>query len=163
MRRWLLVFILSLFHTAYANVAVEQLNHLLAKKEGASEHLLPSSPVIKDLQENFYFVFIYRSTCPHCHKFAPVLRDFAEHFHVGVKAYSLDLNPIDGFKAEKLTPDLFQTFYMSGGYKPAVPALYLVNRDTLQAYAVLFGEATPYELAHRVNELITHIEEKFHD
>ena len=155
--------ILFLLPTAYANVAVERLNHLLAKKEVVSGEQNQASPLIKDLQENYYLVFIYRSTCPHCHQFAPVLKDFSTHFHVDVKAYSLDGQPIKGFKANPLTSQLFQTFYVAGGYKPAVPALYLVNRDTLQAYAVLFGEATPYELARRINELMEHIEEKFHD
>ena len=83
--------------------------------------------------------------------------------NIRVRAFSLDNESLDGFDATPLTPELFQTFYVAGGYKPTVPALFLVNRHTLEAYAVLFGEATPYQLAKRVHELKQHIEEKFHD
>lgn len=145
----------------YANVAVDELNALILKKQAATAQ--KAHPEIKDLSSNYYFAFIYRSTCPHCKKFAPVLKDFSDTFHIKVRAFSLDNESLDLFDATPLTPELFQTFYVAGGYKPTVPALFLVNRHTLEAYAVLFGEATPYQLAKRVHELKQHIEEKFHD
>lgn len=163
MRRMMCVLLLFLMQTVYANVAVDELNALLLKKEAPKATTQTLNPEIKDLSEHYYFVFIYRSTCPHCHNFAPILNDFAETFHIKVRAYSLDNEPLDGFEASPLTPELFQTFYVGGGYKPTVPALFLVNRQTLEAYAVLFGEAAPHQLARRVHELKQHIEEKFHD
>ena len=161
--RSILLLILFLSQTSYANVAVDELNLLLSKKETTKTSVKKTNPAIKDLSDNYYFVFIYRSTCPHCHKFAPILKDFSDTFHLKVRAYSLDSEPLDGFSAHPLTPELFQTFYVAGGYKPTVPALFLVNRHTLEAYAVLFGESSPYQLARRVHELKQHIEEKFHD
>ena len=146
---------------AHANVAVNQLNSLLLKKEAA--HTQIQSPEIKNLTENYYFIFIYKGSCPHCHQFAPVLKDFSETFKVKVRAYSMDNAQLNEFEAEPLTPELFQTLFVAGSYKPVVPALFLVNRHTLEAYAVLFGEATPYQLARRLNEMMQHIEEKFHE
>lgn len=163
--RWILVLLL-VTKAACANVAIDELNIILAKKEPAKTEVTPTkvlSPIIKNLSENYYFVFIYKSTCPHCHKFAPVLKDFSDSFHIEVKPYSLDNQPLSELSGMPLTPELFQTFYVMGGYKPAVPALFLVNRHTGDAYAVLFGEAHDYELANRVNELMGHIEEKYHD
>ncbi|MBA2650230.1 MAG: type-F conjugative transfer system pilin assembly thiol-disulfide isomerase TrbB [Legionella sp.] len=159
----ILLLLLSLIQTSHANVAVEELNALLLKKETFKSMVQTSNPEIKDLSDNYYFVFIYRSNCPHCHKFAPILKDFSGSFHIKVHSYSLDSTPINGFGANPLTPELFQALYVSGGFKPAVPALFLVNRHTLEAYAVLFGEASPYQLARRVHELKQHIEEKFHE
>lgn len=127
----------------------------------ANGGIAPKSPLLKELSENYYFAFIYSSSCPHCHQFAPVLYDFAKTFHVGIEAYSMDGGSLNGIQGKPLTPDLFQTFYVSGGYKPLIPALFLVNRDTLQAYAVFFGEATPYQLARRINELLQHIQGRF--
>ena len=160
--RWILVLLL-VTKAACANVAVDELNILLAKKERAQTQSKEPTSVIKNLSENYYFVFIYKGSCPHCHNFAPILKDFSHSFQLEVKPYSLDNEPLSEFQGAPLTPDLFQTFYMSGGYKPAVPALFLVNRHTGDAYAVLFGEARDYELANRVNELMGHIEEKYHD
>lgn len=161
--RMLLGLLLMVTQAAYANVAVTQLNALLEKKTVQTPAIKPTSAEVKHLADNYYFVFIYRATCPHCHQFAPVLKDFSETFQVKVKAYTLDGESMDEFESQPLSPTLFQTFYVLGGYKATVPALFLVNRHTLEAYAVLFGEATPYQLARRVNELMQHIEEKFHD
>ena len=160
----LLVLLLSCLQSvAFANVALDQLNQQLAVKAQVQTKAAPTSPLLKELSASYYFAFIYRSSCPHCHQFAPVLHDFAQTFHVGIDAYSIDGGKLDGIQGKPLTPDLFQTFYVSGGYKPMVPALFLVNRDTLQAYAVLFGEASPYQLARRINELLQHIQGRFHE
>lgn len=162
--RMLLGIILMWTQIAYANVAVTQLNALLLEKEAAhTKTTKASSAQVKHLADNYYFVFIYRATCPHCHQFAPVLKDFSDTFHVKVTSYSLDGEAMDEFESQPLSPELFQTLYVLGGYKATVPALFLVNRHTLEAYAVLFGEATPYQLSRRVSELMQHIEEKFHD
>ncbi|HHY0177188.1 TPA: type-F conjugative transfer system pilin assembly thiol-disulfide isomerase TrbB [Legionella pneumophila] len=161
--RTLFLLLLLCMQVTYANVAVDELNALILKKQAIKATAQKAHPEIKDLSSNYYFAFIYRSTCPHCKKFSPVLKDFSDTFHIKVRAFSLDNESLDGFDATPLTPELFQTFYVAGGYKPTVPALFLVNRHTLEAYAVLFGEATPYQLAKRVHELKQHIEEKFHD
>ena len=161
--RIIFLLLCSVISPLHANVAVEELNALLLKKQAPKAFTQKESAEAKNLSQNYYFAFIYRSTCPHCKKFSPVLKDFSETFHIKVRAFSLDGESLDGLDTTPLTPELFQTFYVSGGYKPTVPALFLVNRHTLEAYAVLFGEATPYQLAQRVHELKQHIEEKFND
>lgn len=164
MKRWFIGGLLCMVSlSTFANVALDELNQILSKKQEHKAYVRAQHKKIQELREAYYFIFIYRSTCPHCHQFAPVLKDFVSHFHIPVEAYSLDGEPLDGFDAASLSPELFQTLYVSGDYKPVVPALYLVNRPTNQAYAVLFGEAEPAQLAKRVDELMTHLEEKFHD
>lgn len=158
-----LLLIGSIVHTAFANPALDELNLLLAKKSQHAQQQKNMQSTIKEMQEQYYFIFIYRSTCPHCHQFAPVVKDFSETFHIPLRAYSLDGEPLVGLSAEPLSPALFKTLYVSGGYKPSVPALYLVHKDTDEAYAVLFGEAQPVELAQRVETLMRHIQEKYHD
>lgn len=162
-KRLFILLVLMVTHTTYANVAVDELNALIVKKEAPTVQARVPNASVQDLSDNYYFVFIYRSTCPHCHNFAPILNDFANTFHIKISAYSLDNTPLEGFEATPFTPELFQTFYVGGGFKPTVPALFLVNRHTLDAYAVLFGDASSFQLARRVDELKQHIEEKFHD
>jgi type-F conjugative transfer system pilin assembly thiol-disulfide isomerase TrbB len=148
---------------AVPNVALDELKMLLNKKQEQQTLAQSRSKKIQEFRKQYSFIFIYRSTCPHCHQFAPVLYDFTSYYHIPVQAYSLDGQPLEGFDATSLTPELFQTLYVSGGYKPVVPALYLIHRPTTQAYAVLFGEAQPAQLAKRVDELMSHLEEQFHD
>jgi type-F conjugative transfer system pilin assembly thiol-disulfide isomerase TrbB len=161
MRVKVILLLCFFYNISYANVALDQLNARLAAKSAVSQKANIESPLIKEISEHYYFAFIYRGDCPHCHNFAPILTDFANTFHVEVKAYHIDSKTLDGLNNQPLTPELFQTFYASGGYRPIVPALFLVNRDTLEAYAVLFGEAAPHELAKRVDELMQHIQERF--
>lgn len=160
-----LLFVILYFLTthAFANVALDELTMLLHQKETKQAWDSTRNKRIQELREEYYFIFVYRSTCPHCHQFAPVLKDFTSYYNIPVQAYSLDNESLEGFDSANLTPELFQTLYVSGGYKPVVPALYLVNRPTNQAYPVLFGEAQPAQLARRVDELMSHLEEKFHD
>lgn len=164
MKQRLVIVILYFLTThAFANVALDELTTLLNKKQEqyALDNLRKKR--IQALRDQYYFIFVYRSTCPHCHQFAPILKDFTSYFNIPIQAYSLDGESLAGFDALNLTPELFLTLYVSGEYKPVVPALYLVNRPTNQAYAVLFGEAQPAQLASRVDELMSHMEEKFHD
>lgn len=164
MKKGLLILVfLILAPFSFANVALDELNLMLSKKQEQQVALKANNKRIEELREQYYFIFVYRSTCPHCHQFAPILRDFTSFFKIPVEAYSLDGEPLAGFDSATLSPELFQTLYVSGEYKPVVPALYLVNRTMNQAYAVLFGEAQPAQLAARVDELMSHLEEKFHD
>ena len=153
----LLLIIIFLPNLLYANIAIDQLNRSLEQKKIIS--VKTTSTRLKDLSQNYYLVFIYKSTCPHCHNFAPVLLDFTKTFAVEMKTYSLDQQSLAGLKAQTLSPELFKNFYSD--YRPVVPALFLVNTHTLQAYAVLFGEATPAQLANRIDSLLTRIEGNF--
>lgn len=163
MRGWFVFLMICIGNMAYANVALDELNHLLSQKAQQQVTTQHQNTRLEDLRKNYYFIFIYRASCPHCQQFAPVLKDFSQTFLVKTKAYAVDGESLPGLQSEPLTPELFQTLYAKGAYKPAVPALFLVNRHTLKAYTVLFGEANAYQLAKRVDELMRHIEERFHD
>ncbi len=145
-----------------ANQALDAIQEIAKIREAKSNPNSVQDGKAKMLSENYYFVYIFKETCPHCKKFTPVLKSFADEFHVNVESYSFDGGPALEFNAKPITSELFKTFYVDGNYKPSVPALFLVNNHTHEAYAVLFGEAEPYELSQRVDKLLEHIEERFH-
>lgn len=107
---------------------------------------------------DYHFVFIFKSTCPHCHQFSPVLKSFSRTYHLPVTAYSTDGGKLPEFPSRQLTPARFQKFFAEGNYAPAVPALFLVNDVTHQSYAVLFGETSAPQLMRRMNVLMKDIE-----
>ena len=156
---------LVMIQTSYANVAANQIHSLLKPKVTQQQSQLENPKNIrelKDLQSDYFFVFFYRSTCPHCHRFAPILKDFANYYHIKIVAYSTDGGDLDGLHGQRMTADEYRQYFLQGGFKAAVPALYLQNKYTDQVYPVLFGEAQPYELAQRMSELMKHIEEQPH-
>lgn len=145
-----------LYLNSMANPALDSLNHILKQKNQPTRQAL----AIKELS-HYSFIFIYRSNCPHCHAFAPVLDDFAKTYQVPVDAYSVDGGQIPPFESKRLPAELFRTFFVSGGFKAMVPALFLLNKETNEAYPVLFGEANPSQLSQRMYELMEHIKEQF--
>ena len=148
--------------TTMANVPSAQIKTVL-KKAKASEHHVVKEPIaIEDLQHNYFFVVFFRSTCPHCHHFIPVLKDFAHYYGVKIKAYSVDGPDLDNLHSTKMTGSEYKDYFLQGGYKAVVPALYLQNKHTDQVYPVLFGEAKPYQLAKRMNKLMKDIEARYH-
>lgn len=166
--RWVIMLLYKLFLLfsllisslpfADANQATAQIHQLMAQH--ATQVNNTSSPVIQNLKANYEFVVFFRSTCPHCHRFIPILKDFAHYYGIKITAYSVDSQDLDDLHARKMTSNQYQDYYLQGGFKPAVPALFLQNKHTDQAYPVLFGEATPYQLAKRVHELMLHIQER---
>ena len=158
--------LLAVLTGAHANETSDELATLLANQHTqavATPAVNATLASIKNLQTNYYLLLVYKGSCSHCHNLAPVLKDFASTFRLDVVAYSLDDQSLPGFKGLPLTADLFNALFITGGYKAQVPALFLVNRHTLEAYAVLFGEAQDYQLARRIDELMSHIEEKYHE
>lgn len=153
---------LLLMTPCMANQALYALQDIAKAREARANNSIKKNDKTAQFSKDYYFVFIYKATCPHCKNFAPTLKSFADNFQMDVDAYSFDGGPIQEFKSKPLTSELFKTFYVDSNYKPTVPALFLVNKHTSEAYAVLFGEAEPYELSNRMNKLVAHIEERFH-
>ncbi|ALA26649.1 conjugal transfer protein TraF [Piscirickettsia salmonis] len=162
MKKLLIIATLFLTHLSFANVAADQINTLLAHKTIVAPTHKKEPKLIQDLQKDYYFVLFYRSTCPHCHKFAPILKDFSKYYGLKIVAYSTDGGDLDGLHGKRMNAEEYRQYFLKGGYKPIVPALYLQNKYTDQVYPVLFGEATPYQLSERINGLMAHIEEQAH-
>jgi len=173
-----IVFVLGciLLSSASANIPATQIRNLLAKHHhytqprfdanneneiGSTTNLRDSHTnrnVLNDLKNHYRFVFFFRSTCPHCHRFTPVLKDFASFYDVPIRAYSLDGPDLDNLHARKMGAAQYRKYFLSGNFKAVVPALFLQDTTTLQTYAVMFGEAPPWLLAGRMNALLKHIE-----
>lgn len=163
MEKVLMIVFLLFAQSLYANQALNELNLITKEKSAIQNAKFTHSKELDDLQKNYELIFIHRSNCPHCHQFAPVLDDFSRTFSINVKAYSVDGGQLAPFESEKLSSEHFRTFFLSSGFKPIVPALFLLNKETFTAYPVLFGEAEPYQLASRISELMEHIKEQFND
>lgn len=160
MKRLLLIAGMFLSMASWGNQALEELNQMLSDKPDTGLKI-DAKQEMRRLQEDYYFILIYKSNCPHCHNFAPIVADFSKHFKIEVKSFSIDGGKLPPFQGETLPPELFRTFFLASGFKPIVPALFLVNSKINQAYPVLFGEAQAYQLANRVHELMNHIKEQF--
>ena len=153
MRNILLTLLLLSPFVSNANVAVDNINEAIRKSEKIQ--------ATKNIFKEFEFIYIFKSTCPHCKRFTPVIRDFTQTFNVPITAYSVDGGKAPGLESKLISPDIYNTLFTEANYKPVVPALFLFNKNTHQVYAVTFGEATALDLVSRLEELLAKIKERY--
>jgi conjugal transfer pilus assembly protein TraF len=103
---------------------------------------------IGDLAATHGLVFFFRSDCPHCHRFAPVLRRFAQTHGLTVLAVSLDGGPLAEFPGARPDNGLAAQLAVR-----AVPALYLSDPRTREFQPVGFGALSDAELTERLSAL----------
>lgn len=100
----------------------------------------------------FYF---YRSTCPYCRAFSPVLKKFAEN-------HGLTVIPIttNGVSLPEF-PDSFTDHGQAATFEVKVePALFMVNPYTKKATPVTYGLVSEEELKERLLQIVRDQEEE---
>lgn len=115
---------------------------IMAKNEQREKQ---SVQVLNAVSKNSGFIFFFRSDCPYCHKFAPVLKKFSEYFGFTIIPVSLDGGGIPDFPYPKQNYDLGRKLNVS-----VVPALFLVQPDTNRVATVGYGYTDWSELVSRV-------------
>lgn len=103
------------------------------------------SATVARLGVDHVLLFFYRSDCPYCHAFAPVLRAFELRHGLQVSAVSLDGGPLPGF------PD----FRTDNGIAKAlqvdqVPAVFLAQPRTGRIVPIGFGVLSASQLLERI-------------
>lgn len=116
----------------YAANPLRQEQLYAALRQAASRHAL---------------VYVFRSDCPYCKKFAPLLKTFAAQHGFTVLAFTLDGAGSVDFPYPKT--DLSQ-LRAKGMLPKVVPALYLVNPREGSSEAVGFGLMNSLDLENRV-------------
>lgn len=153
MRFFYVLLLMSASVVSNANVAVDNINEIINKTEKTES--------VQNIFKEYEFIYIFKSTCPHCKNFTPIIHNFTETYHVPITGYSVDGGKADGIKSKLIEPEVFNALFNEASYKPVVPALFLLNKHTNQAYAVTFGEASAVDLASRLSELLKKIKENY--
>lgn len=101
-------------------------------------------------------VFFLSSTCPYCQKFAPILKEWSSTAHMHILAYTTNGGSLPSFP-HPMHPDIdsFKAYFDT--QKPVVPALFVLNIHTLQAYPVSQGGLSREALDARMKILIPNI------
>jgi len=103
---------------------------------------------VRNLAATHGLIFVFRSDCPFCHRFAPILKRFEQAFGMTVLAVSLDGAALPEY------PDARPDNGIAARLNPsAVPALYLTAPATRQIEPVGFGLMSLSELVERIATL----------
>lgn len=103
---------------------------------------------IRSLASTHGLVFVFRGDCPHCHRFAPILKRFEQEFGFTVLAISMDGRAIPEYPNAR--PDNGMAARLNA---TAVPALYLTAPATRQIVPVGFGVMSMTDLVERIATL----------
>ena len=103
---------------------------------------------IKTLAATHGLIFVFRGDCPHCHRFAPILKRFEQEFGFTVLAISMDGRAITEYPNAR--PDNGMAARLNA---TAVPALYLTAPSTRQIVPVGFGVMSMTDLVERIAAL----------
>lgn len=113
-------------------------NPLAAKR--LSENLQVAS-------KHYALIYVFRSDCPYCRRFSPILKGFSQEHGFAVLPVSLDGKGGEEFPYPKR--DL-SALKRHGLLPEVVPALYLVNPNKDEVEAVGFGLMNSNDLERRV-------------
>jgi len=103
---------------------------------------------VRSLAATHGLLFIFRSDCPYCHRFAPVLKRFEQEFGMTVFAVSLDGRGLPEFPNPQLDNGVAARLNAS-----TVPALYLTEPTKREIRPVGFGLMAMTDLVERIAAL----------
>ena len=103
---------------------------------------------VRQLAATHGLVFVFRSDCPFCHRFAPVLKRFAQSHGLTVLAVSLDGGSLPEYPDAR--PDNGIAARLNAR---AVPALYLTQPSRREFRPVGFGLMSDTDLLERIAAL----------
>jgi conjugal transfer pilus assembly protein TraF len=106
------------------------------------------SDAVRQLAATHGLVFVFRGDCPFCHRFAPVLKRFAQQHGLAVLAVSLDGGTLPDYPDAR--PDNGIAARLNAR---AVPALYLTQPRQREVRVVGFGLMSDTELLERLAAL----------
>lgn len=107
--------------------------------------------IVNEFAKHSGLFFFYKSTCPYCQRFAPILKHFAENYHIAVIPITTDGISIPEFPNSRVDSGQSKQFHVS-----MEPALYAVDPQTQKAFPVAFGLTTESELLDNLYNILTH-------
>ncbi len=158
----LCVLLLSTLINANANTTLDQLMNLEANKKSSvttqmTSNITPTTPATAVFNQTHALVFFFSSTCHFCQGFAPVIQEWATTHNMPLLAYTTNGETLPHLpQALPIDAELKNAFF--GQVPVRVPACFVLNVNTHQAYPVASGALTATELNERMNTLIPKIE-----
>jgi thiol-disulfide isomerase/thioredoxin len=106
--------------------------------------------LIRQVSQSQGFFFFYSASCPHCQRFAPVLKQFSDFYGFKVVAISLDGGLLSSFPQSVMDNGQKNTFQVT-----VLPSLFLVDPIQHKAALVTEGAIDANELLKRIEKIIS--------
>ncbi|MBY0500443.1 MAG: type-F conjugative transfer system pilin assembly protein TraF [Alphaproteobacteria bacterium] len=103
---------------------------------------------IKALSQDYGLFFFFRKNCPYCHRFAPIVKHFAEKHSWSVLAVSLDGGTLPEFPHVRRNNGIAERLQVTH-----VPALIALHPQSGQTIPLAYGLVSESEIEERVDLL----------
>ena len=114
----------------------------------------PSIKIQETVQNEWDIVLFFKSTCPHCNRFDPVIADFGRQSGFHIDAFSTDGGSLPDFQNPlPATPTVLNKFFPD--HNIIVPAVFLVQKNTMQIIPISEGEIPENDLAARIESALS--------
>ncbi|WP_298624832.1 conjugal transfer protein TraF [uncultured Legionella sp.] len=110
-----------------------------------SSHALAYENSLHELSRQKGFFFFFSSSCPHCQRFSPVLKQLSQRYGFHVVAVSTDGGYLPDFPNAVLDEGQSKLFQVT-----VFPSLFLVDPQSEQAHLVTEGAIDEMELTNRL-------------
>ncbi|MEM2160762.1 MAG: type-F conjugative transfer system pilin assembly protein TraF [Candidatus Nitrosotenuis sp.] len=110
---------------------------------------------IKNLSKNSGFFFFYRSSCPYCQRFSPIVKNFSQRYGIMVIPITTDGIALPEFPESRMDQGQARKFNVM-----VEPALFTVNPYTHQAIPVSYGLISEDDLRQRILNIATHTQQE---
>ncbi len=111
--------------------------------------------VIKEYAKYSGLFFFYRSTCPYCRRFEPILKHFSETYHIKVLPITMDGISLPEFPQSRTNSRQSTQFNVT-----VEPSLYAVDPNTGKYFPVSFGLTSESELLDRLYNILTRYKDR---
>ncbi len=105
---------------------------------------------IKQFAQKTGLFFFYKSTCPYCARFAPIIKSFAESNGMTIIPITLDGISLPEFPNSKIDSGQAAQFHVT-----STPSVFAVNPYTQKAFPVAYGLTSETELRDNIYNIMT--------
>jgi len=119
----------------------------VGKESWIDQRNLDVASAVKNINERYGVFFLFRSDCPHCHRYSPILKDFQEKYEINIMAVSMDGGALSEWP--KFMINNGQIAKM-GIEVQAVPATLLFDKVTRRVIPIGFGVLSHSDLEERI-------------
>lgn len=138
--------------------SIKNPTNTIAKHQWIDSQKEEITQILKNLNKRYGLFFIYRSTCPYCHKYSPVIKQFSKIYSLDVMGISIDKKIINGWEEDTIQdPSVLKAINVN---ITQVPATILYDNKNKKVIPIGYGILSISELEKRIYFLTKINEEK---
>lgn len=103
--------------------------------------------VVRTINERYGVFFVFRSDCPYCHRYAPILKSFQNKYGITIMPISIDGGVIPGWENAVINKGQIEKM---GVEITAVPTTLLFDKETKKVIQIGSGVLSHSELEERI-------------